>query len=372
MDKFFDKLLERWGTRGIDFEVKIFCCMSVCVHLGLALFTFDKSILFALYQILSAATYGIMGAKFKKKHFVLLYCAILCEIVGHAVVVWLFTGNTCYAEQYIILLIIMISYIVFFVESYTRRMIFSITVMTICVCFYFFLHSVLGKYEAPLLVAKMSEIQSQLTMFFSMSVLFFLFAWVSIQTIRNHDRVEKLQRDNSRLKSSNDMDFLTGVYSRKYAQYILDEHYRIYCETGKLFSIAIGDIDFFKTVNDEYGHEAGDVVLQKLGKIFMSSIRETDVASRWGGEEFLFIFEADLDTAIDVLERLRQKIENTLFQSRERDISVTMTFGCTQIKPGETVLELVHRVDSYLYWGKKEGRNRVVSSRSLREETGKA
>lgn len=177
-----------------------------------------------------------------------------------------------------------------------------------------------------------------------------------------------MKEDNNRLKLSNDMDFLTGVCSRKYAQVVLDERYGSFCENGKLFSVAIGDIDFFKRVNDAYGHEAGDVVLKNLGSLFMECIRDKDVVSRWGGEEFLFIFEADLDSTIGVLERLRQTIEKTLIPVRGGEISVTMTFGCTQIKSGETVLELVHRADSYLYWGKKAGRNRVVTSKSFAED----
>lgn len=367
MENGFEKLLDKWSMRDAGFEIRLFCYMSLCVHFLLFLFTFWQNTYFALYQILSVFMYIIIGIKFTGKKFILTYAVILCEIVVHSTVVWLFTGDTCYSEQYIVFLIIIMSYIVFFVGSFKKRMIFSVTSMTVCMLLYFGLRHVLSPITPPINIREMQNLRNLLSIFFSISTLIFLSVWVFIQTVRNHTQVQKLKQDNSRLKISNDVDFLTGVYSRKYAQVVLDERYRIYCETGKIFSVAIGDIDFFKSVNDEYGHEAGDLVLEKIGTLFAESIREADIPSRWGGEEFLFIFEADLETAAVALERLRRNVEKTSIPVREREISVTMTFGCTQIRQGETVLELVHRADSYLYWGKKAGRNRVVTSKCFEE-----
>lgn len=369
MEKIFEKLLDKWRMIDASFEIKLFCYMSACVHFVLFLFTFWRNTYFAGYQILVVILYSIMGARFTKKKFISYYVLILTEIVGHAAVVWMFTGDTCYAEQYIIFLIIMINYIIFFEDSFRKRMVFSALTMIVCMISYFLLRHVVCGELSPIYSEKMQGAEDILSVFISMSVLGFLFVWVFIQTIRNHDKVEKLEQDNSQLKLSNDTDFLTGVYSRKYAQIVLEEHYRIYSETGRTFSVAIGDIDFFKSVNDKYGHEAGDVVLKQLGTLFKEYMRETDIASRWGGEEFLFIFEADLDTAVKIVERLRKQVEQTSISDRGSDISVTMTFGCTQIKKEETVLELVHRADSYLYQGKKAGRNRVISSKCFDENS---
>lgn len=367
MEKIFDNFLDRWRMIDASFEIKLFCYLSACVHLILFLFTFWRNTYFAGYQILVVILYSVMGAKYTKKKFIQSYLVILAEIIGNAIVVWLFVGDTCHAEQYIIFLVLMVNYIIFFVDSFKIRMVFSVVAMLTCMMSSFWLHHVLTELISPIRSEKMQLVQSELSVFFTMSMMCFLFVWVFIQTMRNHDRVEKLKQDNSQLKISNDTDFLTGVYSRKYAQVVLEDCYRLYCETGKVFSVAIGDVDFFKSVNDEYGHEAGDIVLKQLGTLFMEYMRESDVVSRWGGEEFLFIFETDLDNAVMVMERLNKKIEQTTIFIHEKEISVTMTFGCTQIKEAETVLELLHRADSYLYWGKKAGRNRVISSKCFEE-----
>lgn len=369
IERNFDKLINKLSIKGTDLDVKTFYYLNACVHMILALMTVGRCLFFPLYQLAAMALYAYMGRSFKKERFKYYYAVSLFEMVGHAVIVWLFTGDTCHAEMYIIFQVIMMSYVVFFFDTFLGRMLFCLVAMVLCMGAHFFLHHVLIYLESPIYDAQMGAIRSVLSMTLSMSMLCVLFVWVLMQTLRNHSQMEQLQADNCRLQTCNDTDFLTQVCSRKHAQFILDERYRTFCETGKAFTIAIGDIDFFKSVNDQYGHESGDVVLSRLGRIFKSSIRESDVVSRWGGEEFLFIFDANVETSIDVLERLRQLIENTVIPVQDSAISVTMTFGCTEIRAGETILELVRRADSYLYCGKKAGRNRVVCRKCFQELT---
>jgi diguanylate cyclase (GGDEF)-like protein/PAS domain S-box-containing protein len=152
-------------------------------------------------------------------------------------------------------------------------------------------------------------------------------------------------------------DNLTGLYNRrKLSEVLAGEMARSDRHKSK-FSVIIFDIDFFKKVNDTYGHQVGDNVLIHLSNILKESARETDCVSRWGGEEFLIIAGgSDLDGAFIFAEKIRKKIADYDFPEVGR---VTISCGVAQYKNGETSTELVLRADTALYQVKNSGRNRV-------------
>ena len=126
-------------------------------------------------------------------------------------------------------------------------------------------------------------------------------------------------------------------------------------------SLIICDIDFFKRVNDTYGHNAGDAVLIHVAQILKSSIRETDIAYRWGGEEFIIVLKgAGIENAAVAAERIRQAVMNSVCRFEDKEIRVTMSFGCNEFNPALTVEENIKVADERLYRAKKIGRNRVV------------
>lgn len=137
--------------------------------------------------------------------------------------------------------------------------------------------------------------------------------------------------------------------------------------------IAMGDIDFFKKVNDTCGHIQGDFILKKVGDILLTSMRSVfDVAGRYGGEEFLLIFdETDEATAFQIIERLRKTIEETKFEKLDRSgevlqneyLQVTMSFGIAPLNKAsdlKTAIDWISRADSALYKSKQNGRNRTT------------
>lgn len=128
--------------------------------------------------------------------------------------------------------------------------------------------------------------------------------------------------------------------------------------TGSELSIALFDIDDFKKVNDTRGHVYGDKVLADVAKIIRSSIRETDVAGRYGGEEFLVILSsAHLDSAAKTAERIRKSVEEHLFPE---GIRITLSGGVKQFE-GEELNEFIHEADKRLYEAKKNGKNQIAS-----------
>ena len=129
-----------------------------------------------------------------------------------------------------------------------------------------------------------------------------------------------------------------------------------------LLSLIICDIDFFKKVNDTYGHNAGDAVLIHVAQILKSSVRESDIAYRWGGEEFIIVLKgASIENAAAVAERIRQAVMNSTCHFEDREIRVTMSFGCSEFNPLLTVAENIKIADERLYRAKKTGRNKVIS-----------
>lgn len=126
-------------------------------------------------------------------------------------------------------------------------------------------------------------------------------------------------------------------------------------------NIAIGDIDFFKQVNDTYGHEAGDVVLQKLGEILQEYMSKSGLIARWGGEEFLFVFYGiNGDESMHKLEELRKMIAAMQIEHENQIIRITITLGLQEHMAGDSVEHTIIEADKKLYIGKQTGRNRVV------------
>lgn len=174
------------------------------------------------------------------------------------------------------------------------------------------------------------------------------------------DQEKELIDKNIRILQMASIDPLTKVFNRR----AVDEHLQNLEKTHEVsengYSIAIGDIDFFKKVNDVYGHDAGDAVLKELASRFVNFMRSRGIVARWGGEEFLFIFEnANGDQAWDALESLREQIEKEPVYYQEQEIKMTMTFGVEEYAGG-AFADTIKKADMKLYRGKQNGRNKVI------------
>ena len=156
-------------------------------------------------------------------------------------------------------------------------------------------------------------------------------------------------------------DSLTGLPNRAaYDEHILKAYQRWQRGFGDL-TLAVADIDHFKTINDNYGHLAGDKVLKKITAIFKNSIRTIDFVARYGGEEFIFIFErTNGENAKKILESLRKSVEECQFSYRDNKVDVTVSFGLTTLLPDEDSETLFMRADAAMYQAKRDGRNRVI------------
>jgi diguanylate cyclase (GGDEF)-like protein len=157
-------------------------------------------------------------------------------------------------------------------------------------------------------------------------------------------------------------DSLTGIPNRRNITSVLHKEVSRSSRNGYVFSMIMCDIDFFKKVNDNYGHDVGDYVLQRVSKILKKNLREQDVVSRWGGEEFLIMLpDTELDSAFFVAEKLRVAIKDAKMEFEEHSFGITMTFGVSEFNRQNGLEKSIKKADDALYEGKQTGRDKVVA-----------
>lgn len=153
-------------------------------------------------------------------------------------------------------------------------------------------------------------------------------------------------------------DKLTEVHNRRSGELAIKKAHAEAVENKQPLSIIMADIDFFKQINDRFGHPAGDRVLRNVAQSIRKTVRNLDVLIRWGGEEFLVVLEnCELGPAIALAERIRASIEGQSFTELG---PVTLSLGVATLGPDETVETIIARADQALYRAKGEGRNRVA------------
>ncbi len=179
--------------------------------------------------------------------------------------------------------------------------------------------------------------------------------------IRRKRYQERLRDSYRRSISLALTDPLTGVYNRRYLNTHLESLLTGAESRDKVTSILLLDIDHFKQVNDQYGHQAGDAVLKEVALRIEDRLRSFDTIARYGGEEFVVVMpETDSNLAAGVAERLRVMIADTPMAFEDRKIAVTISLGLASARAGETADSVIGRADQALYGAKNSGRNRVV------------
>ena len=157
-------------------------------------------------------------------------------------------------------------------------------------------------------------------------------------------------------------DPLTDIHNRRYLELYMEKAIPICQRNDDPMTLIIFDIDHFKSINDSYGHNAGDMVLKKVAEVVKRMIRHSDVFIRTGGEEFIILLPScPLQQGIKLAERIRKEIESTSFTYKETRIWVTVSMGITEYIRGQDLHQFIERADQALYRAKNSGRNRVVA-----------
>jgi diguanylate cyclase (GGDEF)-like protein len=203
--------------------------------------------------------------------------------------------------------------------------------------------------------------------FFLGAVLVLFVGTLALQTATEVKRIASLQYENI-------TDHLIGIYNRRYLDRKITEEISRARRYRMPLSMLLLDIDHFKAVNDNYGHQTGDHVLKNLGQLLFKKVRDTDIIARYGGEEIAVLaLQTSIPDAHDLAERLRQAVETSimvpagLYENREA-IKISVSIGVAGLDEqvtGEQVL--IQRTDKALYRAKEMGRNRVIDFDSTRD-----
>ena len=183
-----------------------------------------------------------------------------------------------------------------------------------------------------------------------------------ISSLRRHLRISQSELGKSLaiIKEMSIRDELTGVYTRRHLMELLEHEYHRISRGGARFSVAMLDIDYFKSVNDTYGHLTGDEVLRTVSDVIANSLRSADFCGRYGGEEFLLVMtQTNINGALLCAERIRSTIEQSRFPNMGADFRVTVSLGVTEFGGKEDIPTMIERADKALYRAKETGRNRV-------------
>jgi diguanylate cyclase (GGDEF)-like protein len=173
----------------------------------------------------------------------------------------------------------------------------------------------------------------------------------------------KLKEAYKRIEELAELDELTGSFNRRCIMRMLDEEIARAGRSGSACSIALIDLDWFKRINDAFGHPTGDEVLRTFAITMFANIRSVDRFGRYGGEEFLLVLpDMATDSAVRALDRLRAIIADLDWSAFSPGMKVTISAGVATLKPDETPDTFLARADSALYAAKARGRNRIAGA----------
>ncbi len=195
---------------------------------------------------------------------------------------------------------------------------------------------------------------------FSAVVLILMVLIYRYKKIHHHNR--NLLHLNTQLEQISQHDHLTGLANRYALHQRFDIEMDAVSQTQQVFSLIMLDIDFFKTINDEHGHDVGDQVIREFALLLNTMLRENDLIGRWGGEEFLILCsQTPQNGAFKVAEQVRLSMQTYVFTA---GLQITASFGISEYRHGETIGDTIKRADDALYLAKNNGRNQIVLAES--------
>ena len=287
---------------------------------------------------------------------------ILFEIPIHSVLSTIYIG---YEYNFMLLLITAISivfYFVLFLDGFKRPILFSTVVAVI----YYFLLTGCKYYlsfHTPLYTGfKNAKSYSDFFGYFNLTIAITGITFFNILLAIEYGYIKnRLVSENSKLDNYATYDPLTNLLNRRSADEKLKQLFDSHYHDEDAFSVIMCDIDKFKLVNDTYGHDAGDFVLKEVAWILKDTVRDEDIVSRWGGEEFLIIVNSNKANAAILAERIRTQVEAHTYKYKNLELRVTITLGVSSFHANSDINALIKSADQKLYRGKENGRNQVVA-----------
>lgn len=323
------------------------CLVGGLTHgvFGLLFYELGASIL-AWVNVGSVLMFAFSFFLLRKKHNNLAVLLVFIELFGHAGLAVRMIGWESGFNYYLLLVAPII------VTSNFRNT-HSKLLLVVAVCFFYLMLDGVIRDLTP--VYSLSSTAINGLRYFNIVVTFVLLTYLSFIYMG------MIKKAESQLQWAASTDALTGLLNRRRLGEIIEYEMTRSKREPRTLCFLLGDIDYFKRINDSYGHDAGDRVLVATSQALRSVVREQDSISRWGGEEFLIVLpNTTLESATLVGERIVALFQPLQVPVGEQNVPVTMTFGLSSCHQGESVEQAIARADAALYQGKSAGRNRLV------------
>lgn len=328
------------------------------VHIFLS-FVFGYFRIFPLfiYNIASVIAYLSCTQLIRKEHFWPVYYITYFEIILHSFIATIYVGWQFGFAQYIVALTPVGFYICYTMNTKPRKMAIA-TASALFAMASFLSCKILSFYVTPMYEQHVRPFELRLYIFNSMCTFIFLIVFSLIFISEMQSSSTQLQHKNAILDKLASTDPLTGLYNRRSMDVFL--HQAMQDHSG--FSIIMCDIDDFKKINDNYGHDFGDIVLREVAHITTQQVSSNGYVCRWGGEEILILISSSAkENAGLIAENIRRNVANHVFELNNKWIHCTLTIGISAYKDGNTVEETIANADYNLYQGKRSGKNQVVA-----------
>lgn len=303
------------------------------------------------YGIFFLLFIGIFRSSYHYKTLVTLWLFNISTVIWVVCLVHYFGWNIG-VQHFLMLLVIM-----YFFSSYRtnlNKILFAVCICTLRIILFYLYNKRIPVWELSVAEESLLQMLNTITIFGGISVISYIFS-------KDGQEMEgKLIEYNNQLEKQANTDALTGLFNRRKA---IDYMNTMIKNIGnnQSFCLCICDIDFFKKVNDNYGHDFGDLVLKRISEVFREEMQGKNMVARWGGEEFLLLFpDCNGDDACIKLEKIRRHIKETKIEKENFSVSITMTFGVAEYNFSDELDVTLKEADQKLYIGKEKGRDIII------------
>lgn len=327
-----------------------FALFAGIIHLVLlTIYFFIGADVMVLINLASVSVYVICFAIIRRKYHRAIGLIISLEIIAYSMASTIICGNDSYTFLYLFSVLILQMMV-----KYTGKGIRTFISVFILVCL--LVSPFINRFIEPIVSLGAYNLLIQIL---NITLTYFIIIPLLIinnifNNIVSHINFKKLHE----LEGQANTDPLTELYNRRFAEIAFDSIRKRKADSK--LCVAMVDIDDFKAINDEFGHEIGDVILKRLARIVTKSLRKTDLVFRWGGEEFLIILDGvDTMTAYTILDKLRENIASTPIISADSDLRITVTIGISKLETNN-IYGSISNSDRNMYKGKAIGKNICV------------
>lgn len=308
------------------------------------------------FNICSVIIYVSGFCLIRRDIYLPVYYITYLEIILHSFVATICLGWQYGFAQYIIAIVPVGYYICYTLDIKQHKMLIA-TVSAFVAVLSFLSCKMLSFIWQPLYLIENPVWEIALYIFNSICVFVFLIVFSLVFVFEIKITNNQLKHQNAVLEQLASTDPLTGLYNRRSMDIFLSQA----MESSSSFTLIMCDIDDFKKINDTYGHDFGDVVLQGIAKIVTSQIREQGYVCRWGGEEILILINnASLESVYRISENIRRNVESQIFEYNAERVHCSLTLGIAAHNKKDTVEETITQADYNLYRGKRNGKNMVI------------